>query len=158
MTKYMTRAAMVALSFGLAFLLGACDGDNPVAPRTPDVTVSFDCLALSAASIECTGLLTGGVSPFAFFWEATSQTPVSGLGVSTVVFDYSRFCNTATEPMVVSVRLAIREDSGRGTQHGPVTKGYEVCTATSAAAQAVGTGEPIEPEFWDPQGLTFWEQ
>ncbi len=125
-TKALSALAVLSL-----FAFVACDdafGGSPTEP-TQELTVDFDCIALGTQALECASDVSGGVEPYDFRWQSTGLTDQGGVGASTVVLDYKRFCgpNVGLGLQTVEVKLTVTDKAGAGVARGPVTKGFTTC-------------------------------
>ena len=125
--RYLIQQMVILLAVVIA--LFACESGSRTAPQR---SLGFDCFNPSATSLECTATVIA-VNPVEDFqWQATGQEGQNGRGTVTAAWDYLRFCNLATTPRDVTVRLAVFLENG--DQLGPISKLYQVCLDSSSSA------------------------
>lgn len=118
-----------------ALLLMASDScSSGSSPTAPEQSLDLNCFNPSATSLECTASIVTSKPITNFVWQATAQSSQNGRGASRATFLYSRFCQTADEPIDVTVSLTVFLDGGE--QLGPVPKLYQVCLTSSSSAES----------------------
>lgn len=123
----LTYLPLICLIFAVSVV--ACDGSDPI--TGPGISLDFDCARLTASQFQCSANVYFADGDVLYDWAASFLEPQSGIGVSTVVFDWQQVCEARTgREGSVTVKVGLAIESGK-ERLGPISKGYEVCIPKS---------------------------